>query len=85
MKSLSPVGFDLSSTQSGLDSEDLVSETDVWIASPEEIEEGSDCCQNPWNPDCESPEIEVYIVFEKRRIPICRSCWRRISETDIEW
>ena len=42
-------------------------------------------CQNPWNPNCESTDVELYIVYEGMKIPICRSCWQEIAETDLEW
>jgi len=85
MKSLSPTGSDLSSRQSVLESRESISETNVWIASPEETENSPEYCQNPWNPDCESPDIELYIVYKSRKIPLCRSCWRIIAETELEW
>ena len=85
MKSLSAIGFDLSSRQSVLESRESISGTDVWIASPEETESSPECCQNPWHPDCESSDIELYIVYKSRKIPLCRSCWRIIAETELEW
>jgi hypothetical protein len=42
-------------------------------------------CQNPWKSDCASTSIEVYIVYEKRQLPICTQCWRRIASDDNQW
>jgi len=42
-------------------------------------------CRNPWNGECRSPDIEVYIYYKGRRLPICRDCWSDIAEKDLEW
>ncbi|MDH5622923.1 MAG: hypothetical protein OEY39_00435 [Candidatus Bathyarchaeota archaeon] len=42
-------------------------------------------CRNPWNGECRSTDIEVYIYFRGRRLPICRDCWTDIAEKDFEW
>ena len=42
-------------------------------------------CRNPWHDDCKSNDIEVYIQFRGERRPICRRCWGRIAERDLEW
>jgi len=42
-------------------------------------------CRNPWNGECESTDIEVYIYYKGRRLPICRDCWSDIAEKDLEW
>jgi len=69
--------------------EDLTSKVNLWISKLKEANtkrvSPSEFCQNPWNPRCESPDIELYIVYEGRTIPICRSCWRKIAKTDLEW
>lgn len=68
-----------------LESRESISERNMWTASPEETENAIEYCQNPWNPDCESPDIELYIIYKNRKIPLCRSCWRIIAETELEW
>jgi len=42
-------------------------------------------CQNPWNKKCGNHDIEVYILLKGERVPICRSCWKKIAEKDLEW
>jgi len=42
-------------------------------------------CRNPWNGKCRNTNIEVFIVYKGDRLPICRRCWSKIAETDIEW
>jgi hypothetical protein len=42
-------------------------------------------CRNPWNGKCRNTDIEVFIVYKGDRLPICRRCWSKIAETDIEW
>jgi hypothetical protein len=42
-------------------------------------------CKNPWNGKCRNTDIEVYIYYRNKRLPICRKCWRTIAEKDIEW
>jgi len=42
-------------------------------------------CKNPWNGECRSTEIEVYIYYKGKLHPICRNCWSDIAEKDIEW
>ncbi|MGQ9460312.1 MAG: hypothetical protein ACUVRA_03660 [Candidatus Bathyarchaeaceae archaeon] len=42
-------------------------------------------CRNPWNGECRSTDIEVYIYYKGRLHPICRECWSDIAEKDIEW
>jgi len=64
--------------------EDLTSKVNMWISKLKEANK-LECCQNPWNPRCESPDIELYIVYEGRTVPICKSCWRKIAKTDREW
>jgi len=69
--------------------EDLTSKVNMWISKLKEANTKraipSEYCQNPWNPICESPDIELYIVYEGRTIPICKSCWQKIAKTDLEW
>jgi hypothetical protein len=45
----------------------------------------ADSCKNPWNGKCSSTNIEVYIQYKDRILPICRHCWSEIAEKDIEW
>ncbi|MBE0512137.1 hypothetical protein IBX38_03705 [Candidatus Bathyarchaeota archaeon] len=42
-------------------------------------------CRNPWNGECKRTDIEVYIFYRGRRLPICRDCWSDIAEKDLEW
>jgi hypothetical protein len=42
-------------------------------------------CRNPWNGECKNTDIEVYIYHKGERQPICRNCWQKIAEKDIEW
>jgi hypothetical protein len=42
-------------------------------------------CRNPWNTKCRETEIEVYIYHKGRQLPICRECWLKIAEKDLEW
>ena len=42
-------------------------------------------CQNPWNGRCRSTDIELYIYYKGKRLPICRSCWGRMAGLNIEW
>lgn len=42
-------------------------------------------CSNPLNPSCKSSDIILYIIYDGRRLPICRRCWEQIAETDLEW
>ncbi|MBS7616343.1 hypothetical protein KEJ45_04010 [Candidatus Bathyarchaeota archaeon] len=42
-------------------------------------------CKNPWNKECKNENITVYIVVKGDKIPICKSCWNKIAEKDLEW
>jgi len=42
-------------------------------------------CRNPWDKECKNEDIEVYIVFKGEKLPICKRCWSRIAEKDLEW
>ena len=42
-------------------------------------------CKNPWHRECKDGNIEVYILFRGERLPICRRCWSRIVDKDLEW
>lgn len=42
-------------------------------------------CMNPWKPNCERTDIELSIYYNGRFVPICRECWKEISEKDMEW
>ncbi len=44
-----------------------------------------ECCGNPWNGECKNTDIVLHIYHEGDHLPICRSCWNEIAETDIEW
>ncbi len=63
--------------------EALTSEVNMWIGklSHSKLEN----CQNPWNPNCENSDIELYILYDDERLPVCKSCWEKIVKTDVEW
>lgn len=42
-------------------------------------------CTNPWNGGCGNTDIVVYIAHKNNYLPICRSCWNKIAEENIEW
>ncbi|MDH5440348.1 MAG: hypothetical protein OEZ48_08035 [Candidatus Bathyarchaeota archaeon] len=66
----------------------LESPTSKVVMRMSEMEEAlskAESCGNPWNPNCESSEIELYIMYEGAKVPICRSCWQELAETDLEW
>ena len=42
-------------------------------------------CGNPWNGKCKKTEIQLYIFYKGRQVPICRECWRDIADKDLEW
>ena len=42
-------------------------------------------CRNPWHDVCRNSDIEVYIQIRGEKVPICRRCWGRIAEKDLEW
>jgi len=46
---------------------------------------GVEHCKNPWNGKCRNTDIEVFIVYKGDRLPICRHCWSKIAESDVEW
>ncbi|MDH5268292.1 MAG: hypothetical protein OEW62_11555 [Candidatus Bathyarchaeota archaeon] len=42
-------------------------------------------CRNPWNDTCKNTDIEVYIYYKGRQLPICRHCWRHMADENVEW
>ncbi len=42
-------------------------------------------CKNPWNCRCANNDIELYIYYKDRTLPICARCWTKIAEKEIEW
>ena len=43
-------------------------------------------CKNPWKEEeCTSTDIEVYIWYKNKKVPICRECWVEIAENEIDW
>ena len=42
-------------------------------------------CRNPWNGKCRGTDIEVYIMYKGKRLPICRSCWAELAEKPVVW
>jgi len=51
----------------------------------EPLEFPEDRCMNPWNGECRSTDIALFIYYEGRKLPICRRCWVEIASTNIEW
>lgn len=50
--------------------------------------EGKDAieyCMNPWRGGCKSTNIALYLVYKGEKIPLCWKCWRKISESNINW
>ncbi|MCW4016542.1 MAG: hypothetical protein NWF06_09245 [Candidatus Bathyarchaeota archaeon] len=45
----------------------------------------AETCKNPWKRNCTNTNIEVYIYYKNKSIPICRKCWSKIAEKDLEW
>ena len=42
-------------------------------------------CRNPWNEACRNTDILLYIKKGKTLYPICRACWNKIADSDVEW
>ena len=42
-------------------------------------------CKNPWNKECKNDNIQVYIIVKGERVPICRHCWDKLANQDVEW
>ncbi len=42
-------------------------------------------CRNPWNRECRNTDIVLSIYYNGEFLPICRECWEKISEKNIEW
>ncbi len=42
-------------------------------------------CKNPWDGRCGRDDIALYIFYNGERVPICRRCWSRIANRNIEW
>lgn len=42
-------------------------------------------CRNPWDRECKESDIEVYIELKGEKLPICRKCWDRLANEDMEW
>jgi len=51
----------------------------------EDLWPAKEVCGNPWNGECTSTNIALYIMYKGRRLPICRRCWEAISSRNIEW
>lgn len=45
----------------------------------------TESCRNPWNGKCNNKNIEIYIYYKNKMLPICAQCWSQIAEKDIEW
>jgi len=35
--------------------------------------------------DVQIQTIVLYIMWDGEELPICEKCWKRISESDLEW
>ncbi|MBS7653467.1 MAG: hypothetical protein QXR06_02340 [Candidatus Bathyarchaeia archaeon] len=46
---------------------------------------GLEKCSNPWNGDCKSTDIALYIMYRGERIPLCWDCWKTISRKNFDW
>jgi len=46
---------------------------------------GIEHCRNPWNGKCRSTDIELYVMHKGAQLPICRRCWGRIANSNVEW
>ncbi|MCS7096188.1 MAG: hypothetical protein N3F10_05260 [Candidatus Bathyarchaeota archaeon] len=42
-------------------------------------------CKNPWKKGCKNDNVEVYIMLNGDKLPICKSCWSEIAKEDLEW
>ena len=43
-------------------------------------------CKNPFKEDeCTNTDVETYIVYKGERLSICKECWIKIAESDIQW
>ena len=49
------------------------------------VESEMERCLNPWNGDCKSTDIAIYIMYKGNKIPLCWKCWRKISKKNLEW
>jgi hypothetical protein len=49
------------------------------------LSQGKENCANPWNGECKSTDIVLYILYRGDNVPICRDCWNEIADTGVEW
>ncbi|MDH5462156.1 MAG: hypothetical protein OEZ29_06850 [Candidatus Bathyarchaeota archaeon] len=42
-------------------------------------------CRNPWNGKCKNTDIQLYIYYKGRQLPICKECWFEIADRDVQW
>ena len=42
-------------------------------------------CKNPWKPNCNSEDIKLYIQIKAENLPVCKTCWLQLAESDHEW
>jgi len=46
----------------------------------------SETCKNPFRKRrCDNTDIELYIVYNGEKCPICSNCWKKIAKSDLEW
>jgi hypothetical protein len=56
-----------------------------WFAQGGALMSRAERCRNPWNGECKSTDIHLYIMFKGRQLPICRRCWSKIADKRLEW
>ncbi|UCD40231.1 MAG: hypothetical protein JSV87_01420 [Candidatus Bathyarchaeota archaeon] len=42
-------------------------------------------CKNPWNGKCTASDVQLYIYYKNKQVPICQRCWNQIADKDLEW
>jgi hypothetical protein len=42
-------------------------------------------CKNPWKNKCKNENIKLYIIVKGEKLPICRQCWNRIADKELNW
>jgi hypothetical protein len=42
-------------------------------------------CRNPWNGKCKNTDIQLYIYYKGKQLPICKECWFEIADRDVQW
>lgn len=42
-------------------------------------------CKNPWENKCKNENIKLYIIVKGEKLPICKKCWGRIADKELNW